>query len=301
MVALETSHNSLRWRVWKLSITALAMILLLSCIVLFGIARAYWAMQRVHHAQEALQELRTYAQIFNGAESGQRGYLLTHDESYLIPYTESLRAFEGETAKLHALHIDDEFKERVDSMDAIFRAKLDELSQTIALARIGRSDQAIAIVKEGRGQRSSQQFWTTLRGASTHVAGLLPNRQAKSSRENLQIGIFLGVVGIASVLFFIFSARKTIIEIVDPLEALAFGMHRVSDMGGASCVATASLKEVDYVVAAFNQMAVRLELANVDRDAAESMLHNTNRQLRKSLREVELRGHEFSAPVYVAQ
>ncbi|WP_066489976.1 ATP-binding protein [Sphingomonas sp. CCH9-F2] len=86
------------------------------------------------------------------AETAQRGFILTGDETFLEPYAPSRREIidylhrmdrpeqHGADPWMHTLHI-------------LVESKFEELDRTIALVRAGREDQARAIVREGAGKR----------------------------------------------------------------------------------------------------------------------------------------------------
>ena len=57
-----------------------------------------------HQVTEALQEFLTSAE---GAETGQRGYVLTGDESYLTPYNQALTEIYNRLQRIQTLTADD--------------------------------------------------------------------------------------------------------------------------------------------------------------------------------------------------
>ena len=74
------------------------------------------------------------------AETGQRGYLLTHDGAYLEPFEKSRSEAVALAAQLE-LHTRDEPEQlrRAQKLTALTRVKLDELSKTVDLAQAGDS------------------------------------------------------------------------------------------------------------------------------------------------------------------
>jgi diguanylate cyclase (GGDEF)-like protein len=88
------------------------------------------------------------------AETGQRGYLLTRDESYLLPYRQGVRDLDDTLVRLQQVVGADE--ESVDLVRRIAHAKTDkvtELARTVELARSGNSSAAIALVQTNEGKR----------------------------------------------------------------------------------------------------------------------------------------------------
>jgi methyl-accepting chemotaxis protein len=282
------TRYSLKKHIWRHSYVALCAVLILAIVVLFGIARAYLTMRTIHHTQALIRELRIYSQLFIEAESGQRGYLLTHDDAYLKPYTVALAALDDQTEKLRFLDNDGLLKGRLSELDAIFRDKAAELATTIDLARKDQIGAALAVVKEGRGRRDTEEFWRTYNEVASKEEALLTARQSKSYRENLQAIVLLGAIIVMTAVYFPLAARRMTRDLVYPLQALVSGMGTLSGHAAAPRLDVAFAAEVDQVVCAFNKMADDLEQANADRDKAESMLQNHNRRLAQSLREAQL-------------
>ncbi|QCO06675.1 sensor histidine kinase [Azospirillum argentinense] len=86
------------------------------------------------------------------AEIGQRGYLLTEDRQYLKPYETATTAVDTTIARLHDLAGGNTDALRiVDRLAVLAADKREELAQTIALMEAGRRDEALAVVRTGRG------------------------------------------------------------------------------------------------------------------------------------------------------
>lgn len=87
------------------------------------------------------------------AELGQRGYLLTDDERFLEPYRSSLSKLAQIAAYLKDLRESDpESAQEIDHLQALMSERLDLLRTTLEIANSGRKDEALAIVKRGRGK-----------------------------------------------------------------------------------------------------------------------------------------------------
>lgn len=87
------------------------------------------------------------------AETGQRGYLLARDERYLAPYRAGRGRVTNTLAQLRLLVADDPAQERrISRLEPLVRAKLTELERTVELARVGRREAAVSILRTGAGQ-----------------------------------------------------------------------------------------------------------------------------------------------------
>ena len=90
--------------------------------------------------------------LLKDAETSQRGYLLTGQERYLVPYSAAERQLYPELTNLAALLSGERYQHaRVLDLDAVAHRKMEELSTTIRLYRQGRPGAAMALVKTGQG------------------------------------------------------------------------------------------------------------------------------------------------------
>lgn len=87
------------------------------------------------------------------AETGQRGYLLTGDESYLVPYREGIRDLDDTVLRLQQVAGSDERSlELVRRVEHAKTDKVTELARTIELARSGNRIAAVALVQTNEGK-----------------------------------------------------------------------------------------------------------------------------------------------------
>lgn len=87
------------------------------------------------------------------AETGQRGYLLTGDESYLVPYREGVRDLDDTVLRLQQVAGSDERSlELVRRVEHAKTDKVTELARTIELARSGNRIAAVALVQTNEGK-----------------------------------------------------------------------------------------------------------------------------------------------------
>ena len=87
------------------------------------------------------------------AETGQRGFLLTGDPSYLAQYDKEIRAVVRDRAELAASVADmPAARQAVDGLDTLINGKVAELGATIALRRDSGLAAALRVVQTGRGE-----------------------------------------------------------------------------------------------------------------------------------------------------
>jgi CHASE3 domain sensor protein len=86
------------------------------------------------------------------AESAQRGYLITADERYLLPFdgaVDRVRAALGELQRLAAVLV--ELRQPLQALTPMAEAKIDELRLTVHYTRQGNRLDAVQIMAAGKG------------------------------------------------------------------------------------------------------------------------------------------------------
>ena len=104
-------------------------------------------------AIEAQQLLSGLLSLAQDAETGQRGYLLTGEKSYLQPYRQALDALPGVLARIdQMIPAGSERAEEVAGIKDALARKQAELAETINLRDTGNMAKALEIVRGGRGK-----------------------------------------------------------------------------------------------------------------------------------------------------
>ena len=102
---------------------------------------------------EVLGQLGALLSTLKDAETGQRGYLLTGNLSYLDPYTEAKNVLPEEFKTLRGLLADRPLqRRRLDDLESIANLKMAELESTVAARQAGQPEAALAIVRTDRGK-----------------------------------------------------------------------------------------------------------------------------------------------------
>jgi signal transduction histidine kinase len=123
-----------------------------------GQSRLNAANERVHDSEVRQQALGEFVALMTDAESGQRGYLLTGESSYLQPYTEAVANVE------HALdHVREAYGGKDDDKEfqelrILTGKKLGELEDALALFRKRGAAPAVNIVRTDVGKRTMDEI-----------------------------------------------------------------------------------------------------------------------------------------------
>lgn len=166
------------------------------------------------NASEVLNALNNLHILILSAETGQRGYLLTENEEYLAPYTDSLSDLQKQVNEV--AEINSELpgqKDRILNLLAVTELKLEELKTTVALALADKEGTAIRMVLTGRGRNLYQQIRThfdEIEAAETDFREALFVKLAKAEKE-AKVTFLLSAITSALLLFgMVFLARINI-------------------------------------------------------------------------------------------
>src|SRR5579863_3105131 len=113
------------------------------------------ARQQVVSEISILNHLGQVISTLKDAETGQRGYLLTGQESYLQPYQTAVASFTAELDGIRKLATNGNvLASSFDNFDRLSKEKMAELAQTIQIRREQGFDAALAVVNSGQGKRT---------------------------------------------------------------------------------------------------------------------------------------------------
>jgi CHASE3 domain sensor protein len=136
------------------------------------------AREWVTHTRVVMLNLESFLTCMNDAETGQRGYLLTHKESYLEPYNDALTCNSNELQTLRQLTADDPVQQKnLDRLEPLVNAKFAELAQTVALEKNSDHNGALKIVMSDFGKNTMDQIRAILRDMHDMERGLLQQRE----------------------------------------------------------------------------------------------------------------------------
>jgi len=181
--------------------------LFLILIAMIGIFTAYQkASEWVDHTYQVLNVVERLSSSLTEAESAQRGYLLTREDSYLKPYLDGKGRVEPLLEQARLLTADNPTQQdNLRILHDLANAKLDELALTMKQADSGTPDQVFEIVQEGTGQRLMAQIRTMINSMSALEEDLLLMRE---SRERL-LGFLMVAFTIAFAVGAFWSVQST--------------------------------------------------------------------------------------------
>ncbi|RAZ90643.1 histidine kinase [Mesorhizobium hawassense] len=161
-------------------------------------------------AIEAQQTLASLLSLAQDAETGQRGYLLTGEKNYLLPYQHAVEALPALLKRADEMFPagSDRAQQVVGIKDALAR-KQAELAETIRLYDTGNTAKALDIVRGGRGKLDMDQIRANIDAIRRIDGASLAARGERMEQIEgwLRAGSFAALLGI--LLLGIFTIRQS--------------------------------------------------------------------------------------------
>src|SRR5450631_961149 len=148
----EELGESGRWYIALPPLLLIGFLIGLFFLAADGQSRLNRANERVHDSQLRQQALSEFSALMNDAESGQRGYLLTGESSYLQPYTEAVAKVEAALDRVQEAYGSDESNSELHELRILTGKKLGELAETLALFKRRGTAPAVNVVRTDVGR-----------------------------------------------------------------------------------------------------------------------------------------------------
>jgi methyl-accepting chemotaxis protein len=153
----------------------------------------------VAHTHQVRIELADMLSELKDAETGQRGYLLTGEESYLEPYKATLTTLKTSLDDVKKLTADNpDQQRRLATIGSLADSKLAELKQTIDLRRTQGLDAALKVVLTNEGKTLMDQLRNVIAEAD-HEEQALADRRSDEARASsdmtMSVILWGGLIG----------------------------------------------------------------------------------------------------------
>ncbi|WP_122032830.1 diguanylate cyclase domain-containing protein [Aliivibrio sp. EL58] len=175
----------------------------------------------VIHTNNVITSSEKLLSSLKDAETGQRGFLLTHNLSYLKPYYVGKSEAKNVLDRLYQLTSDNKEQQKaLDHLSGVMQLKFDELRSTIELAQNNQQTEALAIVKEDKGKVYMDDLRKDLTQFINIELLLLEKRKGDYKENRSQLVTFIKL----QMVFLVFLAIATIFfmkrNLFDPLHLL---------------------------------------------------------------------------------
>jgi signal transduction histidine kinase len=160
-----------RWYIAMAPLLLVGFLIGLFLLAAAGQARLESDDARVRSSQQRQEYLSEYLTLITEAETGQRGYLLTGDRSYLAPYETAATQLGTTLGRLHAAYgTAGAQADRSGELEVLTRSKMAELGDTVALYDKGDIGSSRQMVLAGSGKK----IMDDIRG----IAGAIRSQEA---------------------------------------------------------------------------------------------------------------------------
>jgi signal transduction histidine kinase len=206
MDALSRKKN-----VWVMPLAVLAVAALIALNEL-GYRRSVDAANSMVSEQEKRSTLNTLLQEVLDAETGQRGYLLTGDEKYLLPYANATAKIDSTLETLKKIYSSDSAAQsaRFAALSLFITKKLAELDVTIKIRRVGGdSENWMHVVRSDVGRDYMNGARESARELFTNAVENMGNTQHQIDRSLTVSRIGVTLAALLGLLAFHLYLRQT--------------------------------------------------------------------------------------------
>ena len=224
----------------------------------------------VRHSYQVRRKAADLLSLMKDAETGQRGFVLTGEESYLEPYAAARESVKATLEELRQQTVDNsEQQGRLTGIAGKIEDKMGELKETIELRRRQGLEAALKVVNSGRGKAFMDQIRRDIQEFDDQENILLERRRqsAESSAQMTKLVLLWGSVGGALLVTLVgwsitVSASRQIGNSVAQVQSSAAELQAISNQQ-----ATGSKEQSS----AMNEIATTInELLATSRQIAES-------------------------------
>ncbi|MHB8629933.1 MAG: sensor histidine kinase [Aggregatilineales bacterium] len=175
---------------------AVAISLVIAVIIFLTTTQLVQDNDWVTHTYLVLNRLAAVEAALVNAESEQRGYLLTGESSYLVPYQSTIDSVPQFMGELRQLTLDNPVQQRrLDDLEPLVSARLTYLQQAIALRQQTGVQAALGFVLTGQGEAAMNSIRTQISQMEDEENQLLTLR-TEASRRSTQASLLTFGIGV---------------------------------------------------------------------------------------------------------
>ena len=164
----------------------------------------------VTHTHQVLEHIAEVLSLLKDAETGQRGYLITGDETYLEPYRRALDGLPKVVKELRELTADNANQlKRMDEAEPVMAARLATLKRIIAVRREAGLEVVAKDMRLGEGKKLMDDLRRIMDQMDFEERGLLKQRAeeveaaASSAKSTIVFGTLFCLLFVTAAGFFI--------------------------------------------------------------------------------------------------
>lgn len=250
----------------------------------------------VAHTHTVLEKLGNTIQALTDAETGQRGYVITADETYLEPYQNSIATIEQNVADIKSLTIDNQNQQRrIDLLEPYVKQRMASLKEGIDLQKTKGVEAARQWVMTGKGKKEMDDIRRLVGEMTSEERSLLRVRsaEAQASAENTKLTILLGTT--AAFLFLCFASFFLTRSISKPLKEITLTAQKMA--AGDLNVTVSARQRQDEVGVLAQAFSVMIQWLRGMADVAKKISDGDLRVDVKPQSDKDILGNAFAAMI----
>ena len=177
-------------------------------LVALGVAVSFWAFRQIEDASEARMQVLAVISSANellselkDAETGQRGYVLTGDITFLKPYLAVRDGISAHLDTLRQLMLKRKASLHADAVVPLVESKMAELARVIALRRNNDKTAAFAVVENGQGKALMDAIRVQMGGIIQEEQVFLAQHEAEYRTKMQYLFVSMILLSLSTLLF----------------------------------------------------------------------------------------------------
>jgi methyl-accepting chemotaxis protein len=210
------------------------------------------------HTHQVLENLAGVIQSLTDAETGQRGYMITGDETYLEPYHSGIAAVGQYMHEIRTLTVDNPIQQqRMDILEPLVAQRLNSLNEGIDVQKTKGLEAAHEWIATGKGKKEMDDVRKLVADMRDEELRLLKIRsdETQASAQNTVLIIVAGTLSAFVILFIVsFVITRSISK---PLKSITAISQRIA--AGDLTVRVSTSRRSDEVGLLGNAFALMIE------------------------------------------
>ncbi len=221
----------------------------------------------VIHTQEVINITDNFLSSMQDSETGQRGYLLTINPSYLEPYYTGITNAKNDIEILKVKVSDN--PKQIDilkSVEKSMKLKIDELKKTVSLVDRDEFNKAMEIVKDNKGKKYMDDIRSYIKEFIHEELILLEQRKSDYRAHKVQISTILVVELMLFVFLAILSIQFFNRTLFTPLKLLLKSTHQMEKGYKVDVSSITTNDEMGFLLSSFYKMNHKIadQVKNLD-------------------------------------
>ncbi|AGC48834.1 methyl-accepting chemotaxis protein [Myxococcus stipitatus DSM 14675] len=241
---------------------SLLVLLVLATVSFQGARQLTETTQGLLKAHENFRLVRELRALLIDAETGQRGFLLTGEESYLEPYQQAVSTLQQDQNLLRdALAIYPDQRNRLVRLEPLIVSRLALLEEGIRLRRQGGLEASLPVIRSNRGKNLMDQIRDVINEMLADEQERWTEHADEARATSLQIKWVLSVCTVLGVLIVAVGSYLVTRSITVPLRQLVVGAEQLGLGHSNHRIPLKGRDEMAELARAFNEMAERRQQA----------------------------------------